>query len=233
MNQLRRDLNVVVGRGNNWNIPFFWGPVLRYCSAPILAMVTSFAYPKFYANGRMDPLHIAGFTFAHCTVFLVIIGLILPRALDVFVLPEKRDDWKAQYAPQVKAVLLSNHGGRALDTAPPAVHTLLEIRKYCPEVFGKIELWVDGGIKRGTDVVKALCLGATGVGLGRPALFGLGAGGQAGVERVFESQYSLGLVDDVRLLTWCSLEGGDGDVRQVTGRQLRRPAGTAVCKCLP
>ncbi|KAF7560728.1 hypothetical protein G7046_g3416 [Stylonectria norvegica] len=92
----------------------------------------------------------------------------------------------AKYAPQVKAIILSNHGGRALDTAPPAVHTLLEIRKYCPEVFSRIEVWVDGGIKRGTDVVKALCLGATGVGIGRAALFGLGAGGQAGVERVFE-----------------------------------------------
>ncbi|PNY24647.1 Aldolase-type TIM barrel [Tolypocladium capitatum] len=92
----------------------------------------------------------------------------------------------AQHAPQVKAMILSNHGGRAMDTAPPAVHTLLEIRKYCPEVFGKIEVWVDGGIKRGTDVVKALCLGATAVGLGRAPLFGLGAGGQAGVERVFE-----------------------------------------------
>lgn len=92
----------------------------------------------------------------------------------------------AQYAPQVKAIILSNHGGRALDTAPPAVHTLLEIRKYCPEVFSKIEVWADGGIKRGTDVVKALCLGATGVGVGRAALFGLGAGGVEGVERVFE-----------------------------------------------
>jgi isopentenyl diphosphate isomerase/L-lactate dehydrogenase-like FMN-dependent dehydrogenase/predicted heme/steroid binding protein len=94
----------------------------------------------------------------------------------------------AQHAPQVKAIILSNHGGRALDTAPPAVHTLLEIRKYCPEVFSRIEVWVDGGIKRGTDVVKALCLGAKGVGIGRPALFGLGAGGQAGVERTFESE---------------------------------------------
>ena len=93
----------------------------------------------------------------------------------------------AQYAPQVKAIILSNHGGRALDSAPPAVHTLLEIRKYCPEVFSKIEVWVDGGIKRGTDVVKALCLGAKGVGVGRAALFGLGAGGQAGVERMLES----------------------------------------------
>ncbi|KAL2212441.1 FMN-dependent dehydrogenase [Sarocladium strictum] len=92
----------------------------------------------------------------------------------------------AQYAPHVKAIILSNHGGRALDTAPPAVHTLLEIRKYCPEVFSKIEVWVDGGIKRGTDIVKALCLGAKGVGIGRAALFGLGAGGQEGVERVFE-----------------------------------------------
>ncbi|CAI6095581.1 unnamed protein product [Clonostachys chloroleuca] len=92
----------------------------------------------------------------------------------------------AKYAPQVKAIILSNHGGRALDTAPPAVHTLLEIRKYCPEVFSKIEVWVDGGIKRGTDVVKALCLGAKAVGVGRAALFSLGAGGQAGVERMFE-----------------------------------------------
>ncbi|KAI1329143.1 FMN-dependent dehydrogenase [Xylariaceae sp. FL0255] len=92
----------------------------------------------------------------------------------------------AHYAPQVQAVMLSNHGGRALDTAPPAVHTLLEIRKYCPEVFQKIDVWVDGGIKRGTDVVKALALGAKAVGIGRAALFGLGAGGQAGVERTLE-----------------------------------------------
>jgi isopentenyl diphosphate isomerase/L-lactate dehydrogenase-like FMN-dependent dehydrogenase len=93
-----------------------------------------------------------------------------------------------QYAPQVKAIILSNHGGRALDTAPPAVHTLLEIRKYCPEVFGRVEVWVDGGIKRGTDVVKALCLGARAVGVGRAALFGLGAGGTEGVHRTFESK---------------------------------------------
>ncbi|KAK7533980.1 FMN-dependent dehydrogenase-domain-containing protein [Phyllosticta citribraziliensis] len=90
------------------------------------------------------------------------------------------------HAPQVKGIILSNHGGRAMDTAPPAVHTLLEIRKYCPEVFDKIEVWVDGGIKRGTDVVKALALGAKGVGVGRAALFGLGASGKEGVARVLE-----------------------------------------------
>jgi isopentenyl diphosphate isomerase/L-lactate dehydrogenase-like FMN-dependent dehydrogenase len=92
------------------------------------------------------------------------------------------------YAPQVKGIILSNHGGRSLDTAPPAVHTLLEIRKYCPEVMNKLEVWVDGGIRRGTDVVKALCLGARGVGIGRPALWGLGAGGIEGVHRTLQSK---------------------------------------------
>jgi L-lactate dehydrogenase (cytochrome) len=96
----------------------------------------------------------------------------------------------AQYAPQIKGVILSNHGGRALDTAPPALHTLLEIRKYCPQVLDRIDVWVDGGIKRGTDIVKALCMGAKAVGLGRAPLWGLGAGGREGVERVFESMSS-------------------------------------------
>ncbi|KAF4214300.1 hypothetical protein CNMCM8980_000003 [Aspergillus fumigatiaffinis] len=90
------------------------------------------------------------------------------------------------HTPQVKGIILSNHGGRALDTAPPAVHTLLEIRKYCPEVFNKLDVWVDGGIRRGTDVVKALCLGAKAVGIGRPALWGLGAGGVDGVKRTLQ-----------------------------------------------
>lgn len=98
----------------------------------------------------------------------------------------------ARYARQnpgtVKAVILSNHGGRALDTAPPAIHTLLECRKYCPEVFNDIEIWVDGGVRRGTDIVKALCLGAKAVGIGRPPLWGLGAGGWQGVYRTFESK---------------------------------------------
>lgn len=90
------------------------------------------------------------------------------------------------HTPQVKGIILSNHGGRALDTAPPAVHTLMEIRKYCPEVFDRLEVWVDGGIRRGTDVVKALCLGAKAVGIGRPALWGLGAGGVDGVKRTLQ-----------------------------------------------
>lgn len=98
----------------------------------------------------------------------------------------------ARYAREnpgtLKAVILSNHGGRALDTAPPAIHTLLECRKYCPGVFDDIEIWVDGGVRRGTDVVKALCLGAKAVGIGRAPLWGLGVGGWRGVYRTFESE---------------------------------------------
>ncbi|KAJ5413497.1 hypothetical protein N7465_005802 [Penicillium sp. CMV-2018d] len=92
----------------------------------------------------------------------------------------------ARHAPLVKGIVLSNHGGRSLDTAPPAVHTLLELRKYCPGVFDKVEVWVDGGIRRGTDAVKALCLGAKAIGIGRPALWGLAAGGVEGVERTLQ-----------------------------------------------
>lgn len=99
----------------------------------------------------------------------------------------------AQYAREypgtVRGVILSNHGGRALDTAPPPIHTLLECRKYCPEVFDILDIWVDGGIKRGTDVVKALCLGAKAVGIGRAPLWGLGAGGWRGVYRTYESRF--------------------------------------------
>ncbi|RFU31611.1 hypothetical protein B7463_g4745, partial [Scytalidium lignicola] len=90
------------------------------------------------------------------------------------------------YAPTIKGIILSNHGGCSLDITPPAVHTLLEIRKLCPEVFGRLDVWVDGGIRRGTDMVKALCLGAKAVGIGRPALWGLAAGGVEGVERTLQ-----------------------------------------------
>lgn len=73
----------------------------------------------------------------------------------------------------VDAIYLSNHGGRALDTAPPALYTLLELRQLRPDVLEKCEVYIDGGVRRGTDVVKALCLGARGVGMGRPFLYAL------------------------------------------------------------
>ncbi|WP_326544580.1 alpha-hydroxy acid oxidase [Luminiphilus syltensis] len=76
------------------------------------------------------------------------------------------------------AVMLSNHGGRQLETAPAPVDCLAPIRDA---VGDQLELIVDGGIRRGTHVIKALALGANACSIGRPYLYGLGAGGEAGV----------------------------------------------------
>jgi isopentenyl diphosphate isomerase/L-lactate dehydrogenase-like FMN-dependent dehydrogenase/predicted heme/steroid binding protein len=97
------------------------------------------------------------------------------------------DAYAATMFPAVKGIILSNHGGRALDTANTPLQVLLEIRKFCPQVLTELEVFVDGGIKRGTDVVKALALGAKGVGLGRAALYGLAVGGSEGVCRSLQS----------------------------------------------
>ncbi|EAS33115.3 cytochrome b2 [Coccidioides immitis RS] len=82
-------------------------------------------------------------------------------------------------------ILLSNHGGRNLDTSPPPIITLLELHKRCPEIFDKMEIYVDSGIRRGTDILKCLCLGATAVGMGRSVLFAANYG-QEGVEHLFD-----------------------------------------------
>ncbi|OJK02495.1 hypothetical protein ASPACDRAFT_51036 [Aspergillus aculeatus ATCC 16872] len=82
-------------------------------------------------------------------------------------------------------ILLSNHGGRNLDTSPPSIITLLELHKRCPEVFDKMEIYVDSGIRRGTDILKAICLGATAVGMGRSMLFAANYG-QEGVEHLID-----------------------------------------------
>jgi L-lactate dehydrogenase (cytochrome) len=81
----------------------------------------------------------------------------------------------------------SNHGGRNLDTSPPGLMVLLEIRKHCPQIFQKVEIHVDGGIRRGTDILKALCLGATSVLIGRPFLYSV-LYGEEGVAHVIRSK---------------------------------------------
>lgn len=83
----------------------------------------------------------------------------------------------------VDGLIVSNHGGRTLDGVPATIDILPEVIEA---VGGSVEVFVDGGIRRGTDVVKALALGARACLIGRPYLFGLAIGGQAGVERVLE-----------------------------------------------
>lgn len=85
----------------------------------------------------------------------------------------------------VEGIVVSNHGGRSLDTATPTILVLLELQRCCPQVFERMEVLIDGGVMRGTDVFKALCLGASGVGIGRGILYGLGYG-EEGVRRYVE-----------------------------------------------
>lgn len=97
-----------------------------------------------------------------------------------------------------KGIYISNHGGRAADTAQPTLLTLLEIQMNCPEVLEKMEVFIDGGIRRGTDVLKAICLGASGVCLGRPFLFAVGYG-KEGVEKAVDSKSS----PSIHQKLWC------------------------------
>ena len=83
----------------------------------------------------------------------------------------------------VDAVIVSNHGGRQLDGAPSAISALPAIVEA---VEGKVEVLMDGGIRRGSDIVKALALGAKGCLIGRAGLYGLASGGEAGVTRVID-----------------------------------------------
>jgi isopentenyl diphosphate isomerase/L-lactate dehydrogenase-like FMN-dependent dehydrogenase len=81
----------------------------------------------------------------------------------------------------VAGIVVSNHGGRQLDTAVPSIEAVPEV---VAAVGGRCEVYVDGGIRRGTDVLKALALGARAVLIGRPALWGLATRGAEGVTHV-------------------------------------------------
>ncbi|KAL4798693.1 FMN-dependent dehydrogenase-domain-containing protein [Aspergillus venezuelensis] len=98
------------------------------------------------------------------------------------------EDAVLAYEHGVQGIVLSNHGGRSQDTAQAPLLTLLEIRKFAPHLLnGKMQIFIDGGIRRGTDVLKAIALGATAVGLGRPFLYSLSAGyGEKGVRRMVQ-----------------------------------------------
>ena len=93
------------------------------------------------------------------------------------------DDAKQCVEIGADAVMLSNHGGRQLDHAVAPIDLLPDV---VDEVGGRIETIVDGGIRRGTDILKALALGADACSIGRAYLYGLGAGGEKGVTRALE-----------------------------------------------
>lgn len=96
---------------------------------------------------------------------------------------DTREDARLALDHGLDGILVSNHGGRSTETGRSTIEALPEV---VAEVAGRIPVFLDGGVRRGTDVFKALALGASGVGIGRPVLWGLGAFGQAGVDRVLE-----------------------------------------------
>jgi 4-hydroxymandelate oxidase len=91
------------------------------------------------------------------------------------------DDARQAAALGLAGVIVSNHGGRTLDTTPATAHVLPQV---ADAVGGRLPLLVDGGIRRGTDVLKALALGARGVLIGRPQVWALAAGGAQGVAQM-------------------------------------------------
>jgi len=112
-----------------------------------------------------------------------------------------------------KGIVVSNHGARQLDCVSPTLRILPEIARA---VNGQIEVILDGGIRRGSDIVKALCLGAKAVLLGRAYAFGLAAAGEAGVKRAIEILRA-DIIRTLKLL-------GVGSVAELCGSHVEVPA---------
>jgi L-lactate dehydrogenase (cytochrome) len=93
------------------------------------------------------------------------------------------DDARRAVQEGAAAIVVSNHGARQLDGVAPTIRVLPEVVQA---VHGQTEILLDGGVRRGSDIVKALCIGARAVLVGRAYAYGLGAGGEAGVSRAID-----------------------------------------------
>jgi isopentenyl diphosphate isomerase/L-lactate dehydrogenase-like FMN-dependent dehydrogenase len=113
------------------------------------------------------------------------------------------------------AIVVSNHGGRQLDRAPATMSALVEV---LAAVDGQVEVYVDGGFRRGSDVVAAIALGARAVMIGRPWAYGLAAAGELGVTSILDI-FQTGIMRTLRLVGCPSLDVLDSDfVRIPAGR---------------
>lgn len=103
-------------------------------------------------------------------------------------------DARAAVDHGVKAIILSNHGGRNLDGSPSSLEVALEIFNNDPAVFDEIEVLADGGVRYGTDALRLMALGVKAVGLGRPFMFA-NVYGEAGINKIIELMRN-GLMND-------------------------------------
>lgn len=124
------------------------------------------------------------------------------------------DDARRAVDLGAKAVVVSNHGGRQLDGVAPTLHVLPEVLEA---VGDEVEVLIDGGIRRGSDIVKALALGARAVLVGRAYAYGLAAGGESGVTTAIEILRTE-LVRTMKLL-------GCGSIGELSQAYLKLPAG--------
>jgi L-lactate dehydrogenase (cytochrome) len=154
-----------------WTWDYLAGPPIRYAN---LSEETAAASLSEFIAAQLD----AGFDWDDAEWLLgewhgssVIKGIV------------RADDARRAVDSGFNAIWISNHGGRQLSSAPAPIDVLGEIVRT---VAGRAEIILDGGIRTGTDVLKALALGARAVSFGRPYLYGLAAGGEAGVRRAFE-----------------------------------------------
>jgi 4-hydroxymandelate oxidase len=116
------------------------------------------------------------------------------------------DDAERAIEAGADGVMVSNHGARNLDSVPATIDALREV---APRVEGRVPLFVDGGIRRGTDILKVLALGANAVLIGRPYCYGLAVGGAEGVARVIEI-----LEEELAMAMMLMGRGRVADVRQ-------------------
>jgi L-lactate dehydrogenase (cytochrome) len=128
------------------------------------------------------------------------------------------DDARQAIDAGADAVVVSNHGGRQLDGVAATITVLPEI---VAAVDGKIDVLLDGGVRRGSDVVKAICLGARAVLIGRAYAYGLGAAGGAGVSRAIEI-LKTDIVRTLKLLGVGSTDALDASFVSTRGRSVPR-----------
>jgi isopentenyl diphosphate isomerase/L-lactate dehydrogenase-like FMN-dependent dehydrogenase len=121
------------------------------------------------------------------------------------------DDARRAVAEGAAAIVVSNHGARQLDGVAPTIRVLPEVVQA---VRGQTEILLDGGIRRGSDIVKAICMGARAVLIGRAYAYGLAAGGEAGVARALEILRA-DIVRTMKLLGCARIEDLDGTFTDV------------------